>query len=85
MNFLPDLSFEDVPVQEPWRQDFALADMGSPESSCDYCATMHRDSRCPSCGAPKRKKKYEPFELRPGMWLYPPYNAQRQMMHGRFS
>jgi hypothetical protein len=30
------------------------------EVSCEYCTSLHRENRCPSCGAPWKVKKAKP-------------------------
>jgi hypothetical protein len=57
----PPLKLPDIPgfrfnLPSRTRNKVTHSDL---ESSCEYCHSLHKESRCPSCGAPRRAKKAE--------------------------
>jgi hypothetical protein len=49
-----------VPAHIGWshRSGPSTASQPALEASCEYCTSQHRESRCPSCGAPRRAKSF---------------------------
>jgi recombinational DNA repair protein RecR len=78
---MSELNNEDLFLRKPYTAVKPLntlwAHQQESKSECEYCKTLHRDDRCPSCGAPVTRKKKHPEILETNKLLQQIYAAYK--------